>query len=176
MIEQEMASIIKFVLESANNPAPFYWKVPKHFEVPAVYFPPPEISTGGETLLTYNMDFSWYIKIFHKTEQGAYSLGHSIVTAVRAARNLIPLILVDGSIADKSWVRIDDPTLKVIDSGAAQMTINWRSRRPYKDTEEQSAQAKTFNFDVLMKSGRQISDAYAAALENYSIPYNSDGN
>ena len=75
MLEQEMASIIKFVLDNAQGPSPYYWNVPQHFCVPAAYFPTPEIDTGGETFLTYYMDYVWYIKLFHKTGQGAYSLG-----------------------------------------------------------------------------------------------------
>ena len=35
MLEQDMASIIKFVLENAENPAPYYWNVPENFMVPA---------------------------------------------------------------------------------------------------------------------------------------------
>ena len=85
MIEQEMASIIKFVLDRAGGPAPYYWNVPQHFTVPAAYFPPPEIETGGETFLTYNVDYAWYIKIFHKTAQGAYALGNAVTQAIRAA-------------------------------------------------------------------------------------------
>ena len=71
MLEQEMASIIKFVLDNAQGPSPYYWNVPQHFCVPAAYFPTPEIDTGGETFLTYYMDYIWYIKLFHKTGQGA---------------------------------------------------------------------------------------------------------
>lgn len=92
MLEQEMASIIKFVLDNAQGPSPYYWNVPQHFCVPAAYFPTPEIDTGGETFLTYYMDYVWYIKLFHKTGQGAYSLGFSVITALKAARNLVPLI------------------------------------------------------------------------------------
>ena len=119
MLEQEMASIIKYVLDKAGGPAPYYWNVPQNFSVPAAYFPTPEIDTGGETFLTYYMDYVWFIKLFHKTGQGAYSLGFDVMTAIRAARNLIPLIAEDGSEIAGSWVRINDPQLKVLDDGAA---------------------------------------------------------
>ena len=141
MLEQEMASIIKYVLDKAGGPSPYYWNVPQNFSVPAAYFPTPEIDTGGETFLTYYMDYVWFIKLFHKTGQGAYSLGHAVMTAIRAARNLIPLIAEDGSEVAGSWVRINDPQLKVLDDGAAQLTISWRSRRPYSDTTADREQA-----------------------------------
>lgn len=175
MLEQEMASIIKFVLERAGKPSPYYWNVPQHFMVPAAYFPTPEIDTGGETFLTYNMDFTWYIKIFHSTGQGAYALGSAVITAIRAARNLIPLIAEDGSEIEGSWVRVNDPKLKVLDDGAAQLTMSWRSRRPYNDTAEGATRTSSFYVDVFMKSGKTISDAYAEALESYSVPLQSTG-
>lgn len=172
MIEQEMASIIKFVLDNAGGPAPYYWNVPRHFTVPAAYFPPPELDTGGETFLTYFVDYAWYIKVFHRTAQGAYALGNAVLQATRAARNLVPLIAPDGSIIAGSWVRVNDPKLKVLDDGAAQLTVTWRSRRPYSDTMEERERAQAINVDVFMKSGKTITDAYAEALESYAVPLN----
>lgn len=57
-LEQEIASIMKYVIDRAGKPAPYYWEVPAHFAVPSVYFPMPEIDTGGETFLTYYIDLS----------------------------------------------------------------------------------------------------------------------
>lgn len=173
MIEQEMASIIKFILTHSGELPPYYWNVPQHFTIPSAYFPPPEIDTGGETLCTYGMDFSWYIKLFHQTAQGAYSIGSAVVAAIRGARNLIPLIAEDGEEIGGSFVRVADPKLKVLDDGAAQLTINWRSRRPYNDVLEEKTRTQSFSFDVFMKSGKEISDAYAEVLEKYAVPLQS---
>lgn len=180
MIEQEMASIIKFVLDHAGDPAPYYWNIPQHFTIPAAYFPTPEINTGGETLLTYNMDYVWYIKLFDKTEQVAYSRGSAVVMAIRAARNLIPLIEQDGSEIKGDWVRVNDPQLKILDNGAAQLAISWRSRRPYNEFAEregssQVKKAQIFHVNTIMRSGKTISDAYAETLENYAIPLQTSG-
>lgn len=175
MIEQEMASIIRYVLDNAGGPAPYYWNVPQHFSIPAAYFPTPELTTGGETFLTYWTDFVWYIKLFHRTCQGAYSIGNAVVQAIRAARNLIPLIEQDGRVIAGGWVRVKDPELRVLDDGAAQLTISWRSRRPYNDTTEVTAKVQAINLDVFMKSGKTISDEYAEALERYAIPAQDTG-
>lgn len=175
MLEQDMASIIKFVLENAGNPAPYYWNVPENFMIPAAFFPTPELETGGETFLTYYVDYVWYIKLFHKTSQGAYSLGFSVLSALKAARNLVPLIAEDGTVIDRSWVRIDDPSLKVLDDGAAQLTISWRSRKPYSDTINRPEKMTQYELTVHMQSGRTVSEAYAEALEKYAIPLNSPG-
>lgn len=175
MIEQEMASIIKFVLDKAGGPSPYYWNVPQSYRTPAAFVPTPEVDTGGETFLTYYADYVWYIRLASKTGQGAYSLGAAVISAVKAARNLIPLIAEDGSEIAGSWVRVDDPNLKVLDNGDAQLTISWRSRRPYNDTADGAQRAQSFNVDVFMKSGKTISDAYAEALEQYAIPTQEPG-
>ncbi len=135
-LEQEIASIMKFLIDQTKV-VPYYWKIPSNFVVPSIYFPMSEIDTDGETFLTYAMEYSWYIKIFHEKEEDAYSLGLMVVTKIRAARNLIPLILEDGSKIKGSWIRVNDPKLKILDDGSAQLTLNWRSRRPYNDTLEE---------------------------------------
>lgn len=175
MIEQEMASIIKYVAEKAGGPAPYYWNVPQHFSIPAVFFPTPEITSGGETFMTYHLDYAWYIKLFHRSEQGAYAMGQTVLNSIRAARNLIPLIEEQGNEIPGEWVRVDDPSLKVVDDGAAQLTINWRSRRPYDDTIAPRTKASSFDLNMFMKSGETISDEYARALEKYAIPTNQPG-
>ena len=177
MIEQEMASIIRYVLDHAGTPSlsPYYWNVPQHFSVPAVYFPTPELDTGGETFLTYWTDFVWYIKLFHRSGQVAYAIGNAVTQAIRAERNLIPLVEQGGSIVEGEWVRVNDPKLKVLDDGAAQLTISWRSRRPYNDTTEAAARAQAFNLDVFMRTGKTISDADAEALERYAVPTQETG-
>ncbi len=157
MIEQEMAGIIRFILTNTGDPAPYYWDVPEHFCVPAVYFPVPEIETGGETFRAYYMDFEWYIKLFDRTEQGAYALGLAAVTAIRAARNRVPFIAEDGSVVKGAFVRLNDPRLKVLDDGAVQLTLSFRSRRPYQDTE--AVRTQIFNMDLIAKAaGRKEED------------------
>ena len=113
--------------------------------------------------------------MFHKSGQGAYAIGSAVVEAIRAERNLVPLIQQNGSAIEGEWVRVNDPKLKVLDDGAAQLTISWRSRRPYRDTAEDRTRAQSFNLDVFMKSGKTISDAYAEALERYAVPIQEPG-
>lgn len=174
MIEQEIASIAKFVLACTGNPEPYYWNIPENFYIPAAYFPIPEIDSGGDTLSTYSMDFAWYINLFHKTDQKAYALGRAAITAIREARNLIPLISEDGEQIEKMFVRVNDPKLKGVDTGVVQLSINWCTRRLYKAEDANSAQS--FNLDLVMKSGREISDVYAEALEKYAVPLGTSNN
>lgn len=171
MLEQEMASIIKFTLDTSGNPSPYYWEVPEHFVVPAVYYPPPEIATGGETFLTYNVDYTWFIKFFHRSSQEAYALAFPLLTAIRERRNLIPLITEAGEETNDS-VRVKDPLLKLLDDGTAQVTIEWRSRRPY--TPNGAVKMQTYEVEQWTKpelyAEKRISDACAVTLEKFAVP------
>lgn len=170
-----MASVIMFVLNRAGNPAPYYWNAPQNFQTPAAFFPPPELTTGGETFLTYYVDYTWYIKLFHHSDQGAYALASQVVQAIRGARNLIPLICEDGNVVKDEWVRVDDPKAKLLDSGAAQLTLSWRGRKPYDDTLQEGEKVQHFYPQIVPKPGKTVTEAYADALERYAIPLNSSG-
>lgn len=130
LLEQEIASIMAFALRYAGNPSPYYYDVPESFQYPAMYFPQPEIDTGGETFRTYAMRYSWYINIFHKTTEDAFAIAWDVLTALKQKRNLVPLIDEDGSKAG-GGLRLNDPSVKVVDTGVAQLTLTWTSRRPY---------------------------------------------
>ncbi len=130
MLEQEVASIIKFTLDNAGNPAPYYEEIKRNFVVPACYFPSPELDTDGETLQTYRVRYSWLIKFFHTTTAGAYEMAAAVLDALKRARNLVPIIGNDG-IETGEFLRILDPSIKKIDSGVYHLNIEWDSRRPY---------------------------------------------
>lgn len=130
MLEREIASATQFILESAGNPEPYDANVPQDFIVPAVYFPVPEIVSGGDTLNTYMLSYSWYIKFFHKDTQSAYESALAVLTALQSMKNLIPLIDENGKHMGRKF-RTGDPSLKIIDTGAVQLTLKWDSRRPY---------------------------------------------
>lgn len=166
MLEQEIASIIKYILDEAGNPSPYYYEVPQNFVVPAAYFPTPEISTRGETFRTYAMEFNWFIKFFHNTTQEAYNLAFTPFTAIKANRNLIPLISTDGSQTGEK-LRIKDPSLNTIDQGVAQIQINWISRRPYNREYAQKMQKYYIEWWVRPESymSKIIPDSYSQVIE-----------
>lgn len=133
-LEQEVASIIAFVQDSAGHLNPYYWDVPEDFERPAIYFPQPEITTGGDTLGTYASEYAWYINIFADTTEEAHDIARRVLTALKRARNYVPLLNEDGEATGKK-LRLKDPGLKRGDTGVAQLTIEWTSRRSYAEDE-----------------------------------------
>lgn len=168
VLEQDIASIIKFTLDKAGNPAPYYWKVPKSFAVPSVYFPTPEIDTSGDTLSTYSMNYIWGILFFHTTTEKSYQRALRVLTAIRARRNMIAVIDIDGN-ETKEILRVDDPKLKPLDNGAVQLEITWTSRRPYDAEASEKAQAyhiQQWGKPELYES-KVIDAAMEAALSKY---------
>ena len=162
-LEQEIASIIKFTLDAAGNPSPYYWNVPASFVVPSVFFPTPEMDTGGETFFTYFMDYVWYVKFFADTTRGAYNLGLLALSAIKRKRHLIPLIDTDGQ-ATGAGLRVNNPSLKVLDDGAAQLALAWRSRRPY--DHEDAPLMQRYHLKMWAKGYQQpvITEAMESAL------------
>lgn len=147
MLEQELASAIRFILESAGNPSPYYHSVPQDFLVPAVYFPPPEIASEGDTLSTYALEYSWFVKFFHENTQSAHALGIAVLTALQGKKNVIPLIDTGGVLTGRGF-RTRDPTLRPLEN-AAQLTLIWRSPRPYDVDETQKMM--TYEANLFLK-------------------------
>lgn len=143
VIEQELASIFGFVLQAAGNPMPYYRNLPQDFSVPAAYFPIPEITTSGDTFNDYGAEYDWYIKFIHSETQEAYEMALNALTAIKEARNLIPLRSQDGKLTEKG-VRIKDPELRTIDDGVVQLKIRFISRRPY----SRSATSRIKSYDM----------------------------
>lgn len=168
MLEQEIASIIKFTLDKANNPFPYYYNVPQSFAVPAAYFPVPEISTRGESFRTYAMEYSWFIKFFHRNSQTAYAMVSSVLAALKGNKNRVPLIDTDGNSTGKN-IRLKDPTVSSADDGAIQLQLSWDSIRPYDGVDAMKMQ--TFYIESWSKAEiyteKTISTALEAAIEKY---------
>jgi len=168
VLEQELASIMKFILDATDSPAPYYHTIPENFLVPSVYFPTPEITSDGETFLTYRLDYVWYISFFHSTTQDAYSMALKALTAIKESRNLIPLISDTGATTGK-WLRIRDPELKKVADGAYRLVIEFASRRPYRKQSAEYAQSFTVNQSIKPNYiiTREISVALDTAIEQY---------
>lgn len=144
VLEQEIASLIKFILDSAGNPAPYYNEVKENFVVPSIYFPSPEIDSDGETFNTYRLGYDWRIKFFHKTTEDAHAMALTVLTALKGARNCVPLIDYEGNPTNEN-LRIDDPSIKKLDSGVYQLYVSFDSRRPYNDPEYVKSQKYTIS-------------------------------
>lgn len=139
-LEQEVASAAHFIISALDGVSPYYWEMPADFMVPAVFFPTPEIETAGDSLDTYEMAFTWHVKLFHKTDGEAQNLAQAALVAIKNARNCLPLYNEDGSAVGKRF-RVLDPSIKRVDRGAWQLELRWHSPR-YFDADEKTKVAK----------------------------------
>jgi|GEM_PF-370177 len=168
MLEQEIASIIKYILNIAGNPSPYYDEVPEGFLVPSVFFPPPEIMSGGGTLSTYTLSYTWFIKFFHSDTPSAQSLGLEVLAAMQRERNRIPRIDDTGH-ENGEIFHIKDPSLKKVDSarGVAQLTLSWDSPRPYSNPYAQAEKVASISLSMYTQSAyREAVRSLADNTEN----------
>lgn len=155
-LEQEIASIIRFILDATDGLTPYYQQVPDSFIVPAVYFPQPVFTARGETFLTYALEYDWFVKFFASTNGEAQAHAAAALNAVCAARLLVPLIDEQGQAVGRG-VRLKDPELSKADDNAYQIRLRWDSHRPYKALEYQ----KMVHYDLSIYTD----DAYRAAVK-----------
>lgn len=139
MIEQEIASIIKFVLDCAGNPTPYYHNVPESFAVPSIFFSVPEIEYEADTLNSYGSNYTIFINFFHSTTEGAYELTLPVFHGINSNRKLIPLIDIEGETTGE-FVRIKNSQLKKVDECAYQLQLDWVSRRPFTQSDMELVQ------------------------------------
>lgn len=131
-MEQEVASIAKYMIENSGGAYPYYWKIPEGFMVPSIYFPEPEVASYGDTFTSFRYEYSWYVKVFSNNDQQAHNIALKIIDAIVSNRNLIPLVDETGEPLPYG-VRIKNPEMKNIEDSpsAVQLYIRWQSSRPY---------------------------------------------
>lgn len=144
-LEQEVASVIAMAQRVAGDIGYYYWNLPESFRYPALFFPQPEITTNGDTFHSYASEYAWYIKVFAQTTERAHAIALSILTALKRARNYVPLIDEEGKLTGEK-LRLKDPSLKGVDAGVEQITIEWTSRRPYDEPQPPKVQIARFHF------------------------------
>lgn len=149
-MEQELASIAKFILNAVgSNVYPYYRELPEDFRVPAVYFPVPDITTGNDTFDTYRADYLWLVTFTCSNQQDAYQLGLTALTAIKKSRNLVPLLNASGNQIGKRYFRLDSPQLKAADGNTVTLKLRFTIRKSY--DEKRGEKVMFFNVDKFLK-------------------------
>lgn len=130
MLDREIASAMRYLIDAAEEPNPYYYNIPEDFLTPAIFFPQPEITSRGDTLKTYALEFSWFVKFFDKNTQSAHLRAFAALTALQYKMCVVPLLDESGGLAGRGF-RVNDPSVRVVDDGAVQLTLTWDSPRPY---------------------------------------------
>lgn len=134
MIEREVASVIRFILDNAGEINPYYNSVPENFLVPAVFFPPPEVNDRADTLYSYGATYLWPITFHASTSEEAYAVALSVFHAIKRARSRVPYIHDDGSL-DERGMKLDSASVKPVDECVAQLLITFTARKGLTDDE-----------------------------------------
>ena len=130
MLDREIASAMRFLIDSAGNPYAYYYSIPEQFRVPSIYFPQPNITTHGDTLSTYALEFNWCVAIFDVDTQSAHARAFDVLNALQRVKCVIPLVDEKGELTGRGF-RIRDPSSRSIDENEKRLILKWRSPRPY---------------------------------------------
>ena len=125
MIEQEIASIAKFLYDTSNSE--LYWdKVPEDFQIPAMYFPIPQSFNDNEAVEHFTTSYNWFIKIFQSTTSRAMEVAQDLAFKISSENCKIPLLNIDGSLTGKK-LSVKNLRTSELDDKTAQLQISWSS-------------------------------------------------
>ena len=130
MLEKEIASIIRFILESCGNPVPYYHNMPESFIVPSVYLPVPEVSQIPDTMSAYGAEYTMFVNFFHSSTELAYELALPAFQRINDYGKLIPMVDISGEKTGE-YVRLKNIQIKKADECVYEMQIDWIIRRPF---------------------------------------------
>lgn len=167
MLDQELASIARFVYDNIGIKSVHYGEMPENFKTPSVYFPVPEVITRGDTTTTYAIMYSWFIKVFDISSNRAYGRTFNVLNQLKQNRNMIPIINPDGTAQDKKF-RIKDPRISKLETGAMQLQIDWDSVRTY--TKAQSEKARRFYVEGWREPDIYLTTEVEVAFSNVITP------
>ena len=132
MLEQEVASIISYILDRSKLEHYYVDTIPESFSYPAVYFPAPELDTSYSTLSAYSVYYRMAVRFFDVKNQSAYHLAQKVINALIAERNRIPLLDIYGSKIG-AFFKVNRTDVKRIDIGVYGFNIEWESIRKFDD-------------------------------------------
>lgn len=148
MFLQEIASIMKFVLDNSDGVSPYYNSVPENFVVPSVYFNVPIAKTRGDTTSGYSIDYDFDILFFHKTVNEAYDITLNVLTIINSNKCKIPLIDWEGKPTGK-YVRISETSISKSDEIKVSLKLTFSMLKPY--TTKQYEKMKTYTIEDFYK-------------------------
>jgi hypothetical protein len=108
-------------------------RVPEKFKIPSIYFPPPIVVDGNDTVSTFRKTYLLQVKVFHVNSQEAVEKAEEIADTIRAGRHLIPILNRDGRITD-DYIRIRRAEVRQIGDDVALFSLTWDSRYKYDRT------------------------------------------
>jgi hypothetical protein len=127
MIEQQIASIARNLIDICGIEKVYLDDVPEEFETPSLYIPFPEsVDNTFDSVDTFRRDYVVYINIFHNTTTQAMEVADDVCLNLYSQNLKVPIIRVNGSL-DSSYLKLDKCTSSKIDNGVSQVAIQWHN-------------------------------------------------
>lgn len=129
-VERDTASIARFIIDAVGKTSVYYDEIPKDFQIPAIYFPTPNVDSDSDALGYYQFHYIMAVKFFHSNNESAYNMALSAINSIRSSHNYIPVVDNEG-IRTGDLLRVSDPNIRKVDSGIYQVEIQWDSIKAY---------------------------------------------
>lgn len=110
-----------------------FHNMPEQFKVPAIYYPNPTVTSNNDTLSSFLLTYSWFVKIFAASTEDAYEIAAQIQRDLCGDRFSIPIKNDDGSMDGNRHIRIKRLEIKQIDDSVYQVYLLWEERVQYND-------------------------------------------
>lgn len=167
-IEQELASIVRFVEESTGGIEKIFERIPEDFPIPSVFFPVPELSARKVSMQTMRTTLTWYVKFFASNDMGAYTLASTVESLILYRNCQLPMYTESGELEEKT-IPVSAPEVIRVDYGVYQIKIS--CERYTSIYRENGADINRINidgpgfFNEAMEAYRNVIDQYASKKE-----------
>lgn len=169
-IEQELAAMVRFLLNEKEDITPYFLQVPSDFQVPAIFFPVPESQCKKVTFSTVKTEMVWRIRFLAADDTEAYKMAVTAQNRVIEADNKIPLYEVDGTEIEKR-LQIGHPHITKLGTGIIQMELNCAR---YTGILKPTTKAEDMVFEGLGYDEASVTRAYLALAESSKVEKKED--
>lgn len=138
-MDQYTASLARACLGFSGIETFYTENLPEGLRLPCLYFPPAESDPASWALDSFEASYSIYANIFAPTRNEAYGYAERIVCGILLERCRIPIYRQDGSESGEV-LKLDKPAARIIDEGAAQVSLRYRLHVPYSTDEAELVQ------------------------------------
>lgn len=134
--DKYLASIASFLHKSGSKIIalnPIFHQMPEQLKMPVIYFPNPIVNSFNETLSSFLLVYSWYVKIMANSIEEAYEIAAQIQMDLCSNRFYVPVLNEDGTTDGRKRIRIKPPEIKQLDGAVYQIALTWEERNLYSD-------------------------------------------
>lgn len=134
--DKYLTSIAKFLHKSGSKVVslnPIFHQMPEQLKLPAIYFPNPLVNSFNDTLSSFLLVYSWYVKIMANSTEEAYEVAAQIQMDLCSNRFYVPVLKEDGTVDGNKRIRIKSPEIKQLDNAVYQIALTWEERNHYAD-------------------------------------------